>query len=624
MSYKVFGGHSDGVTPGPIPNPEVKPICADGTWGESPWESRSPPNYLIKSPAATGAGLLCIPGLPWLELWRGSRPLRCSGGRGREYPFGPMSSPRPKRPGPRGSQDSSTNRGPRPAASGGRDGGAPRSFGVRSDGPASSAGPRRPPARDSEGRGGPRRDDERPRRADSDTRGAARPDEERPRRVKANGSRIPDRVQEPHRPWGAPRPAAAEYRTRSWSSGRSASPVDGGEDTKRPYRPRPTGEVGSGSGFGSARPRGGRSDRPGDRPDAAPSRSRFDTPGDRGPDGRNSRPGASRGPRPERGDRPYPSRPFSDLGDRPREDGRSSFRGPRTDRGSVARDSRPETGGRKRPDPRFDRLPTYGTTTPEPRAERPKRNAADRVPVVPVRTELWESAGWESDEVAEAASAEAVTIERVPKQRPAPAAVSRELTNAVGPRRAPKVEAALMEASKAFERERYSDALTILRALAVETPDVPAVRELMGLCLYRQAKWNDALRHLERFVELTGSVEQHPVIADCHRGLRHYDVAEKFWEELAASSPSAELVAEGRIVMAGSLADQGRLRDAIALLERAPLQTKRPRAHHLRLWYALGDLYERAGDVPNAREWFARVLLHDADLADTADRLANL
>ncbi len=243
---------------------------------------------------------------------------------------------------------------------------------------------------------------------------------------------------------------------------------------------------------------------------------------------------------------------------------------------------------------------------------------------MPKRTELWQSAGWESEETAPGDVTENVTIERVPRQRPAPAAVSRELTNAVGVRRAPKVEAALMEASKAFERERYSDALTILRALAVETPDVPAVRELMGLCLYRQGKWNDALRHLERFIELTGSVEQHPVISDCHRGLRHHDIVETLWEELAASSPSAELVAEGRIVMAGSLADQGRLRDAIALLERAPLQTKRPRAHHLRLWYALGDLYERAGDVPNAREWFARVLLHDEDLADTADRLANL
>src|SRR6266511_3359473 len=39
-----FGGHSDGGTPLPIPNREVKPASADGTRGESPRESRSPPN----------------------------------------------------------------------------------------------------------------------------------------------------------------------------------------------------------------------------------------------------------------------------------------------------------------------------------------------------------------------------------------------------------------------------------------------------------------------------------------------------------------------------------------------------------------------------------------------------
>jgi hypothetical protein len=29
--------------PGPIPNPEVKLVSADGTWGAAPWESRSLP-----------------------------------------------------------------------------------------------------------------------------------------------------------------------------------------------------------------------------------------------------------------------------------------------------------------------------------------------------------------------------------------------------------------------------------------------------------------------------------------------------------------------------------------------------------------------------------------------------
>ena len=41
----VSGGHSGGETPVPIPNTAVKPARADGTWGEAPWESRSPPGF---------------------------------------------------------------------------------------------------------------------------------------------------------------------------------------------------------------------------------------------------------------------------------------------------------------------------------------------------------------------------------------------------------------------------------------------------------------------------------------------------------------------------------------------------------------------------------------------------
>ena len=41
--FTVSGGHSEGETPLPIPNREVKPLSADGTWLEKAWESRSPP-----------------------------------------------------------------------------------------------------------------------------------------------------------------------------------------------------------------------------------------------------------------------------------------------------------------------------------------------------------------------------------------------------------------------------------------------------------------------------------------------------------------------------------------------------------------------------------------------------
>src|SRR5260221_14193997 len=48
------GGDCGGETPVPIPNTAVKPARADGTWGETPWESRSPPVLSKMTPAHRG------------------------------------------------------------------------------------------------------------------------------------------------------------------------------------------------------------------------------------------------------------------------------------------------------------------------------------------------------------------------------------------------------------------------------------------------------------------------------------------------------------------------------------------------------------------------------------------
>ena len=49
----LFGGDSCGDPPVPIPNTEVKPAGADGTWGADPWESRKPPNALVGAARTT-------------------------------------------------------------------------------------------------------------------------------------------------------------------------------------------------------------------------------------------------------------------------------------------------------------------------------------------------------------------------------------------------------------------------------------------------------------------------------------------------------------------------------------------------------------------------------------------
>jgi hypothetical protein len=199
-----------------------------------------------------------------------------------------------------------------------------------------------------------------------------------------------------------------------------------------------------------------------------------------------------------------------------------------------------------------------------------------------------------------------------------------QLSHQVGPTQAPKLAQRLAEAGRAFSRERYGDAQRLLRPLAKQAPGAPAVRELYGLTLYRLGRWRDAIRELEQFRLLTGSTEQHPVLADCYRALGRYTEVDDLWHELREASPSAALVAEGRIVMAGSLADQDRLADAIRVMEQGVKFPKRPRDHHLRMWYALADLYERAGDLVRSRQLFERVIATDPDFADAATRLRAL
>ena len=199
-----------------------------------------------------------------------------------------------------------------------------------------------------------------------------------------------------------------------------------------------------------------------------------------------------------------------------------------------------------------------------------------------------------------------------------------DAARAVGPARAERVEKRLREAAAAFERERFAEARKILAPLADQAPASVAVRELHGLTLYRLGRWKAAAAELEVFRELSGSTEQHPVLADCYRALRRFTDVGELWEELRAASPSAELVTEGRIVAAGALADQGDLEAAIALLERSFRLPKRPQVHHLRRTYALADLYERVGDVPRARSLFERIATVDPEFADVDDRCRAL
>lgn len=202
---------------------------------------------------------------------------------------------------------------------------------------------------------------------------------------------------------------------------------------------------------------------------------------------------------------------------------------------------------------------------------------------------------------------------------------SAHLADLVGEKRAERLSGRIATAAEAFEGNRFTEARQILTPIAREVPEFPEARELLGLTLYRLGRWKEAVRELEAFNELSpGTTEQHPVLADCRRALKQYREVERLWVELKEASPSGELVTEGRIVAAGALADQGELGSAIRLLGQGFKFPKRPREHHLRRAYALADLYERSGDVPQARAMFGRLAHTEGGYLDSADRAIGL
>ena len=58
--YKISGDNGERDPPVPIPNTEVKPFSADGTWLETTWESRTLPDSTKKEPQTNVWGFFFV------------------------------------------------------------------------------------------------------------------------------------------------------------------------------------------------------------------------------------------------------------------------------------------------------------------------------------------------------------------------------------------------------------------------------------------------------------------------------------------------------------------------------------------------------------------------------------
>ena len=554
--------------------------------------------------------------------------------------------------------------------------------GGRSSTPRPASGTGRPPgprpsrpagARDDDRRGDSRGDsrggdrDRAPRREFGDRPGGdRRPSSDRPsgdrdrapRRYGSDSrgdSRGGDRPTGDRRP-GADRGPRREYGDRPVRRDDSRGDSRGGDRDRAPRREfgdRPTGDRAPRRDFGD-RDRAPRRDF-GDRPsgDRGPRREYGDRPVRRD-DRSDSRGGdRDRAPRRDFGDRDRA--PRREFGDRParRDDSGSDSRGGDRDRAprrygaGAGRPSGPRRDdsrdARNRDDRRSGpRREDFAPRGPKNEAERRReavrsrgggevRKDREQTPVSR-EAETWVDEGRVEDEVrdaAEGAVRRALAPRRTVSARPKDEdeldpQTKADVAKVLEPVRANRLSGRLKAAQIALERERYSEAKRIAKSLTKELSGVAAVHEVIGLASYRMGQWRDATAALELARSIRLHIEDMPVLADCYRAQRRWSDVDAVWAELKELSPSPEVMAEGRMVAAGSLSDRGELKDAIELMLKVAAIPRRVHEYHLKQWYVLGDLYDKAGNVQKAREFFQRVALHDKEYADVSERLASL
>ena len=500
---------------------------------------------------------------------------------------------RPARPFVKGS------RPPRPAGAGDRRDRPERRD--RPDRPARSFDRDRPPRRDSSDR------PDRPRRSSSDRsdrparsfdrdRAPRRDSSDRPDRPRRDSS---DRPARPARSFDRDRPPRRD------SSDRPARSFDRDRPPRRDSSDRPDRPARS---FDRDRPpRRSSSDRP-DRParsfdrDRAPRRDSSDRPD------RPRRDSSDRSDRPARSfDRDRaPRRSSSDRSDRPSRPRRDEGPDTRSTAQQKSDDVARRTGGRR-----------YGTDPYPPtthKRESWKDEGSTRKSSSGPRTSSKRSSRHEDDDdrimTVSIKNVEAVDANKIKEQLGSTAdrAIER-----------------LARSLHAFEAHRYSEARKLIMPLLPKVSGIAIVHEVAGLSMYRLGRWQDAADQLEIARGIAaGEVTNHPVLADCYRALRRYEKVTELWESLKLMSPPAGLLAEGRIVAAGALADQGELQAAVRMMTHGTSDPHKVQEHHLREWYVLADLYDRAGDVASARRLFVKIQSSEPKFADVADRLNTL
>lgn len=153
----------------------------------------------------------------------------------------------------------------------------------------------------------------------------------------------------------------------------------------------------------------------------------------------------------------------------------------------------------------------------------------------------------------------------------------------------------LAKGMQQFADERYPAAAAELRKAKELSPRAPTIRELLGLSAYRSGQWEEGLRELRTFRRITGDLVHTPMELDSLRALERHDGVATTWKMIQDSDVGPETQHESRVVYASYLLDQGRVRDAWAVIKPGRLVAS-PSTAELRRWFVAARVALAAGD----------------------------
>jgi len=200
-----------------------------------------------------------------------------------------------------------------------------------------------------------------------------------------------------------------------------------------------------------------------------------------------------------------------------------------------------------------------------------------------------------------------------------------EVRRATRPSALRDVMSRLSRAIELLERGDPGAATTEAEKARALSPRSSSVREVLGMALYGQDRYAEAVKELKAYRRISGRNDQNHVIADSLRGIGKSREAVPLADDaLRDRRVPNEVKAEAVIVAAAALADERRYAEALAFLGRAKTRTDVAEPYTLRLWYVKGDILARAGRREEAAAEFRKVVRHDASAFDAAERLAQL